>query len=302
MARIAVIDMGSNTIRLALYEIKSSKIQKYKKLIDIKSTAGLSNYIEDGCLTNDGINKAAAVLKDHIERSLNLGCDKILIFATAVIRNCRNSEIAKRAIENKVNHKITILSGIEEARLGLKGVLSATDIENGILVDLGGGSCEITVFHNRDTILKTTSIPIGCISSYKNNVEKLFPSQSEAKEIKCNFKEALDAHINLDEYDSLDLYAIGGSIRAIAKLHAIITESGKPMRFVECNQLDAILDLYIEYENKFSHMAVKATPERLHSIIPGIIIFKEIMNATNKDRIDILKRGVREGYLLENLK
>ena len=302
MARIAVIDMGSNTIRLALYDIKDAKTQKYKKLIDIKSTAGLSNYIEDDCLTNDGINKASAVLKDHIERSFNLGCDKILIFATAVIRNCRNSEIAKRAIENKINHKITILSGIEEARLGLKGVLSATDIENGILVDLGGGSCEITVFENRNTILNTTSIPIGCISSYKNHVEKLFPSLSETKEIETNFKEALNTHIKLNEFKSLDLYAIGGSIRAIAKLHAIITESGKPKRFVEIKQLDEILDLYIEYESVFSHMAVKAAPERLHSIIPGIIMFKEIMNATNKDRIDILKRGVREGYLLENLK
>lgn len=302
MARIAVIDMGSNTIRLALYDIKSSKIQKYKKLIDIKSTAGLSNYIEDGCLTNDGINKASAVLKDHIERSLNLGCDKILIFATAVIRNCRNSEIAKRTIENKVNHKITILSGIEEAQLGLKGVLSATDIENGILVDLGGGSCEITVFENRDTILKTTSIPIGCISSFKNNVENLFPNAKEIDEIQTGFKIALTDNIDLSKYRTNSLYAIGGSIRAIAKLHAIIQGAGKPLKYVECQQLNNILDLYSNNENTFSHMAVKAAPERLHSIIPGIIIIKEIMETANTSRINILKRGVREGYLLENLK
>lgn len=302
MTRIAVIDMGSNTIRLALYDIKDAKTQKYKKLIDIKSTAGLSNYIEDACLTNDGINKAAAVLKDHIERSFNLGCDRILIFATAVIRNCKNSEIAKRSIENKINHKITILSGLEEARLGLKGVLTATDIENGTLIDLGGGSCEITVFENKDTIIETTSIPIGCISSFKDNVEKLFPSAKEIYEIQNNFKKALTDNIDLSKYKTSDLYAIGGSIRAIAKLHAIIHSSGKPIKYVEYQQLTDILDLYKTDENTFSHMAAKAAPERLHSIIPGIIIIKEIMETANKSRIDILKRGVREGYLLENMK
>lgn len=302
MTRIAVIDMGSNTIRLALYDIKDAKTQKYKKLIDIKSTAGLSNYIEDGCLTNDGISKAAAVLKDHIERSSNLGCDKILIFATAVIRNCKNSEIAKRAIENKINHKITILSGLDEAKFGLKGVLTATDIKNGTLIDLGGGSCEITVFENKDTIIDTTSIPIGCISSFKDNVEKLFPSAKEIYEIQNNFKKALADNIALNKHKTSDLYAIGGSIRAIAKLHAIIHSSGKPLKYVEYQQLNCILDLYNTDENTFSHMAVKAAPERLHSIIPGLIIIKEIMETANKSRIDILKRGVREGYLLENMK
>ena len=91
MPNYAVIDLGSNTIRLVVYEVKDDRRKTYsskdfKSLINDKVMAGLSAFVAaDGTFTDDGVRRAASVLKGHAKRARYFDCKRIDVFATAVL-------------------------------------------------------------------------------------------------------------------------------------------------------------------------------------------------------------------------
>ena len=145
MSHYGVIDLGSNSIRLVVYDVKSNVSKPvakkdFKSVINEKKIAGLSAYVQDGVFTQDGINRAIEVLEEHLKRARNLDCERICIFATAVLRNCSNSKEAVRAISDAIKLPIDLLSARDEAHLGFVGATCDRTIESGTLIDIGGGS------------------------------------------------------------------------------------------------------------------------------------------------------------------
>ena len=104
MSRYAVIDFGSNTIRLCIYalpDVPSDSLTKkdITVLLNYKEMAGISSYVKNGKLSEKGIKKASRILREQIERASYFSPDAVRVFATAVLRNAKNSESAKQAIE-----------------------------------------------------------------------------------------------------------------------------------------------------------------------------------------------------------
>ncbi len=301
--KIAVIDTGSNTIRLAVFSVTSrneinGKLPQIKELFDVKIVAGLSAYVKDNVFSDLGVDKASRVLKAQITRAKNLGCDDINIFATAVLRNASNSKNAIEKIEASIGKKIDLLSTQDEAKLGIAGACFKNDISQGCLIDLGGGSCEISSFN--DTNFETCSLDIGCVSAYSTYVKCLLPKKNEYLKIREKTKSLIkkkEAPLKKNK----NLYAIGGSVRAISKLTREIKELKKTPRHIWKSDIKDIKDLYFSDQDKFAHLAVKATPDRLHSLLPGLAIIEEIMETSNCSTIDICRGGIREGYLLSLL-
>ena len=92
MPNYAVVDLGSNSIRLVVYDVKDAHKRTctnkdFKSLINDKVMAGLSAYVVDGVFTQDGIDRAIGVLRGHAKRARYFDCEKMEVFATAVIRN-----------------------------------------------------------------------------------------------------------------------------------------------------------------------------------------------------------------------
>ena len=287
--RIAIIDTGSNTIRLAVFDCTET----LKPLIDIKNTAGLSNYVKDGVFTEAGVDKAARVLKEHIACAENLDCDETYIFATAVLRNSKNSSDVVSDIESKINHKIDLLSGEDEAKLGLKGAFYGSDVTCGTLIDLGGGSCEITKFDKNSC--DVASLKMGCVSAYSRFVSNIFPSKKECEKIMA----AMNDKLKLEK--QCNVYGIGGSVRAVAKFTREMKELPKTPKHVRAQDVQDMLDFLKKDEDAFAHVAVRAVPDRIHSVVPGCIIIGEILKAAGASQLDICKKGLREGYLLEKV-
>lgn len=145
MARLGVIDLGSNSVRLVVYETKREDAAKpFRTLVDEKKMAGLAAYVTDGALSSAGIARAVTVLSDLLKLADNLNCARVDIFATAVLRNCANSKAATAAIETAINHRVRVLSAREEAHLGFVGASIGTPLAAGTLIDVGGGSTELT--------------------------------------------------------------------------------------------------------------------------------------------------------------
>ena len=304
MANYGVIDLGSNSVRLVIFDVKDGINKKkpitckdFRSIINDKVMAGLSAYVEAGEFTQEGIARAVDVLK----RARYFNCVRTDIFATAVLRNCANSRKAIRAIEEAIGAPVNLLSARDEAHLSFAGASCDRTIEKGTVVDLGGGSTElIRVEEGRD--FDDVSIGQGSLSSYAGYVEFVMPQADEVEAIERAFLDQVaKTPVDLKKYRAETLYGVGGSARAAAKLYAQMTgESCRPKTLTPAH-FDALLDLLVNDPATFSHYAARAVPERVHTVGPGCVILSTLMRELGARELQICKRGVREGYLIERM-
>lgn len=304
MPKYGIIDLGSNTIRLSIFDVpkpeKRGEAPKFREIVDEKQVVGLSSYIEDGNLTAAGIEKATDTLARHLRTARNIGCKSCHIFATAVIRNCKNSGRVVKQIERTINSSVDVLSGEEEARLGLVGASHSCDIREGVLIDIGGGSSEVTQVHKKRGIT-SLSLPQGSVSSYAEYVRMVFPTREECAQITDALAARIEEQPYFPEITSEKMFGIGGTVRAMAKMYARMNGRDKtPAKLLIAN-IDSILKLVVEDPPTFVHMAVKAVPDRLHTLVPGTLIARQLMLRFRSEELVICKYGVREGYLLTHV-
>lgn len=309
MKRYGIIDLGSNTIRLVIYDVRAHIGDRFKKndfesVLDEKVTAGLSAYVEDGVFTDAGIAKACAVLEKHVQSAKNIDCSRISLFGTAVIRNCSNSGEVVRKIEKGAGLKLDLLSGEEEARLGFVGASIGTEMDDGVLVDIGGGSTELTLVRDgRDR--GNLSVPMGSVSSYAGFIEMILPTSDEMAAIRDAFSMRLDETLVASTMSGFlsthRLFGIGGSVRAIAKMHGRMLGGETVEKALRAQDVVDVLDLLVTSPSDFAHVAVKAVPDRLHTLVPGSIIVSALMERFGAEELAICKFGLREGYLKERV-
>ena len=305
MPNYAVVDLGSNSIRLVVYDVKDAHKRTYtskdfKSLINDKVMAGLSAYVVDGTFTQDGIDRAIGVLRGHAKRARYFDCEKMEVFATAVIRNASNCEEAVAAIEEAAELPISLLSATDEAHLGFVGATCDRAVERGTLVDIGGGSTELTRIES-SLDFDNASIGQGSLSSFAQHVRAILPTPGEMDAIAEAFRKRFAGLPNSDAYRSEALYGIGGSVRAAAKMHAQATGAAVRPKTMTKQQIHAILAWCRTDPDTFAHAALKASAERVHTLVPGCIILGELFDACGAERLDVCKYGVREGYLLDRM-
>lgn len=303
MHRCGIIDLGSNTIRLVVYEVKKSPGERLTKkdfstLISTKKTVGLSNYVIDGQLSDAGIERAAEVLSDMIGRAKVVNCDSVSIFATAVLRNCNNSKAAVKAIEKRIGCRIDMISGEKEARLDFVGASCDRKISSGTLIDIGGGSTELVQIAGGKAG-NVESISMGSVSTYASFVRHVLPTPAEIDAIAKALSERLDRLNNAKSYRCSTLYGVGGSIRALGKLDALLLGQEKKSRELDRGDIARLTEALRGTSSDFTHALTKAAPDRIHTIGCGLVILSTVMDTLGAKRIEICKYGVREGYLLE---
>ncbi len=305
MSKFGVIDLGSNSVRLVVYEVKAPKGGRFSKkdfstLLDMKKMAGLSAYVVDGVFSKEGIQKASYILSRHLVRAANAGCSDVEIFATAVLRNCTNSKEAVAAIEKAVGRKIRLLSGKQEAQLDLLGAACEYDIGDGTLIDIGGGSTELVDIRGGQG-KRALSLDQGSVSSYAQYVKMVLPTKRETEKIRKALRKRLEATEGLSDFRHDTLYGVGGSVRAVAKMLGAIEGAVKVPRRVERSDVARLLAMLTEDRSRFAHKAAQAVPDRLHTIGCGLAMVDLLLETFDAKRIEICRYGVREGFLIHTM-
>ena len=112
----AIIDVGSNTMRLTLYYYEQTRFQP---LLHKKAMAGLMGYVENGRLSDDGLRKAAEVLAEYRRILENFSVEEVHVFATAILRNIGNSDQALAFLRDQSGFDIELISGERGGRARL---------------------------------------------------------------------------------------------------------------------------------------------------------------------------------------
>ncbi|MDD5018276.1 MAG: hypothetical protein PHO15_09280 [Eubacteriales bacterium] len=297
--KCGIIDIGSNTIRLVVYRIIDGRIEY---LLNKKMFARAVMHRDRGRMKIDGVKviiDALAVLK---ELAAHHELKYLWCFATACLRDISNSGDVLASIREGTGLDVKIISGDKEAELGVEGLKYAFDIKDIISIDLGGGSCEISLIQGGE-IIHEASVNIGSISTTREFVSGVFPKKKEIDRIKHD----VDTHI--DQIDWLKgcgvdaAYAIGGSARAMCNIHKVVSASAQEINGYRMFT-DDILPLYthlIDMGLDGVRLADQYCPGRIFTLIPGMIILKRILIRASVPVIRLSRFGVREGYLLERI-
>ena len=294
----AVIDLGSNTIRLSVFRYKDKKIIT---VIRQKEVAGLAGYIKDKELERDGIRKACEVLNNFKEIAVHfVDKNEIHVFATAALRNIDNRDQAIKIIKETTDLMPVVLSGKEEAELDFIGASHYTKCHSGLLIDIGGASTELVHFEDSRPV-DLASMPIGCLSLYSRFVDKFSPTKKECQKLKKEIVKQLDKLKWDPEQDFPLMIGIGGTVRGAYKLSRQLFSLPADKNDIDTDLIEKILYELNNNEDSIYHVIYKVIPERSLTIFPGLMILNEVIKRFSCEKLFISGFGVREGYLIQNI-
>ena len=263
-------------------------------------TSIISNYTQDNRLTPQGIEKLISQLENYSEIMRSKGVTNEYIFATASLRNLDNRYEVVAAVKDRLGIYINVISVEKEAEFGFKAVQEMDlTTDNGLLIDLGGGSCEITYFINKTSITDDV-MPFGSNSAYKQYVSGTFPNKTERIEIKNRtLNELKKLAIKYSSYD--DLFGNGGTVYTIKLMLISLGFIDENESFVPVSKLDELLDNIKDDTEENRQKIIDVAPNRLYTLIPGIIILKTILEYYNVKYLHFCRGQITDGVLYELL-
>ena len=293
----AMIDVGSNTIRMAIYEIDGDRVEMQMKR---KHTVGLASYVRDHMLQRAGIDKVVEIIQEYRNFLDDLGIHSVTAFTTAALRNAINGQDAVREISHRTRTNLTIMSGDDEATFDFIGATHDLIEDTGLLIDIGGGSTEIVYFAGREIQVKV-SLPIGSLNFHTRYTgSHILPSAEEIAEMYAEAEATVAAIQEFQAVSHAQICGIGGTFKgAMALYNAMYGMPRKNMR-MELTRLRDILQRFLRDRELIvpdKILLMRTVPERMHTFMPGLVIADVLAKRFGSQNIIYSDSGVREGYI-----
>lgn len=292
----AGIDIGSNSVRLLIAEVANNKIENI--IYQEKATTRLaSNISSTGCLGIEQFNLTLDVLRNFKKAIDKYNVKKVMAVATSAVREAENG---KDFIDEakKIGIDISIISGIDEGHLEYHGVCAGLDIKNNpVIVDVGGGSTEI-IFKQNDGSISAESFKIGVVKMAdmfdfaETTTENIEPCRKYIQEY---FKNVIIPE-NVEQF-----IATAGTATTMAAIDLEMKEYDWQKingYVIKKERIKEILYNTAKIPCKERINIVGMDKGREDLIIPGALIFLEILEKTNLQDITVSDFGLREGAVV----
>lgn len=300
MDKRAIIDIGSNSLRLVIYNI--CKNSKFRIIYETKQTIRLGSYLTDeNYLLEEGVNIALSVLDNFKKICENYSVIDIYTVATEAIRKSINKEDVCTRIEKDLGLKVNILSGKEEAKYGYLSVKNSMIYKDAVLLDLGGSSMEISLMENGE-LIDSISFPLGCIplTAKFNNLE----TKQKAQELNLFINDKLNSISWIKKNNKFNVIGIGG----IAKHIGLVSKENEdyPKELLHGYSIDKkeISEIYYKFLNlsmdeRFNVRGLSKKRAEIFAAPLGAIL--TILEYLNSEVFIINALGLREGIIYEML-
>jgi len=292
---VAVIDIGSNSVRLVVYETMSRSLVS---IFNEKALCGLGREVQStGLLAPDAVAKALTSLRRFRALCRIHKVGRVYAIATAACRDATNGADFIAKAERICGARIEILSGPREAKLSALGVVSGLHNPDGIVGDLGGGSLElIDVRKNR--VHSGVTLPLGSLALQDSSHRSL-------KRAERIVKSEISGVPQLKAGRGRTFYAVGGTWRALARIHII--QSGYPLKVMHGYSIPAADAL--DFVQRLRRLAaanmladIEAVSDARRPLLTyAALVLEYVIRVAKPKTIVFSTFGVREGLLYEML-
>ena len=290
----AVIDIGSNSVRLVVYDdLSRAPFPRFNEKSMCRLAEGIA---ETGRLAEDGFRCTVEATRRFRAIADAMGVARIDVLATEATRRASNGQALVSTILKEAGLKVRILSGAEEATYAALGVVSGFFRPTGLVADLGGGSLELAEAHDDRTGDRWASLPLGALP-----VQALMAKEGDKA------KDRIDALLCTQLSPALAkpvFYAVGGGWRAFAKVHMAATNP--PVRVVHGYTVGArqartlARELWQTPRSKVAKLP--GVPARRSMTLPAAaLVLDRVLKYFKPEHVVFSALGVREGWLFEQL-
>jgi exopolyphosphatase/guanosine-5'-triphosphate,3'-diphosphate pyrophosphatase len=304
VSKLAVIDIGTNSIHMVLAEILPDA--SFKILDRFKDMTRLGNGVfASRRLSDETMTRALDVLKTLVTLARNKGFERIVAVATSAVREAQNGGDFVALIMEQTGLRVRVISGTEEARLIFLGVKNSIALPDGptLVVDIGGGSVELAV-GNREGLIHGKSLKLGAIRLAEQYLPKTPPSESMMR--------ALETVVLTDLRDALGFFKT-------KKFHALVATSGMAGNVGEVVHLRqtgrplpqhnlatvALKDIR-SLEAELARSSVKARlaipgldPKRIDTLLPATVVLRCLSELSGLGEVTLCDKAIREGVIYD---
>lgn len=300
----AAVDIGSNTLRMLIGEVRAGELTRAHTARSITRLA--TGLIETGFLREDNMQQSLLVLKDFALAIAEYEVKSVRAVGTSALREAANSKAFIDQVFTETGLQIEIISGEEEARLTAKGVLLGFKdlVSSPLIIDIGGGSTEWIIQPRINSKpLSHGTIPVGVV----NMAEKFIKSDPPSNTDMAMLLDEIDSRFGAVKYDILNyvytnarLIGTGGTITTLAAIDLGL-KSYNPERIhlhnISMDRLlrlkDRLISMHLSQREGIDGLEAK----RADLIIPGILLTIRVMEIFGFDEMAVSDYGILEGII-----
>lgn len=319
MPTFAAIDIGSNSCRLAIASVEQHELRTLYE--DREVTRLGESVFEAGVISPESMANTIKALKRFHKAVQSHVVDKVRVVATSATRDALNAEAFRTWVQSATGWPLEIISGLEEGRLIHLGVMTHEEDAQGrcLLIDLGGGSCEITL-SNKGRIQEMMSLPLGAVRLQQEFLRADPPSKQDIGRLRQFIDRELGrAERKLGKPEVDLVLATSGTAAALAEAanalpaegaaekHATKGPRGKtagaallPLE-ADTASVRRLADRLVKMTNT-QRAAVKGIgPRRSEIIVGGAQVYASLLERTGLPGFRYSPLGLRDGVLAQML-
>jgi exopolyphosphatase/guanosine-5'-triphosphate,3'-diphosphate pyrophosphatase len=300
MPTFAAVDIGSNSVRLKIAKLRGSKLHAIHE--DREVTRLGEGVFRQGFVTPEAMAATIKVLRRFHRAIQQTAADQVRVVGTSALRDARNSLAFLEWVRSATGWTVEIISGVEEARLIHMGLVAGrrTDKAAVLMMDLGGGSCELTV-SQRGQIRSTVSLPLGAVRLTNEFLKHDPPRRGEVKRLRRFVqREARRIAPRVAAAKVRSAIATSGTAAALAATAAHLEKRPAGQRsLVTRAEMGQIAKLLAKSPVAERQQIEGIGPRRAEIIVAGALVYHELLESCHLTGFRYSPLGLRDGLLAQ---
>jgi exopolyphosphatase / guanosine-5'-triphosphate,3'-diphosphate pyrophosphatase len=298
--RVAVIDLGSNTARLIVMEAIPG--YSYRLIDEIREVVRLRQGMTEEGLSDEAIGRAYSTLRLFGRFCDSTKTDVILATATSAVRDAANGATFVERVRDELGLQLRILDGEREAFYGVIGALNEIPVDDGVILDIGGGSAQLSQI-DAGQYRQGTSLRLGSLALTERFISKDPPGDKEIARLEEEIARQLATITWLPSVRGRHLVGLGGTIRNLAKIETVRQQS--PLStlhgfLLTRKSLDTSIANFRKLTLARRQRMDGLSTDRADIILAGALVVRGVLDTLGVSELAISASGLREGLFLEH--
>ena len=300
MPTFAAVDIGSNSVRLKIARLQAGRLRALHE--DREVTRLGEGVFGSGFLTPDSIAETVKVLRRFHRATQQIVTDSVRVVATSALRDARNSQAFLEWVRSATGWRVEIISGVEEARLIHLGIVASGRVDRSptLMMDLGGGSCELTVSHGGH-IRDAVSLPLGAVRLSNEFLRHDPIRKGELKRLRGFIAREVNRVIDrIPAAKIKKVIATSGTAAALAAVASHLRRGASRQRLmVSRAEMDRIAKRLARLPVAERRKIEGIGPRRAEIIVAGATVYQELLDRLRLKGFRYSPLGLRDGILAQ---